>query len=169
MITLGFTLAAQPAQTASKEKMKVFSSWIGHWQGEGWMQMGHGEPRKSTVDETITSKLDGTVLLVEGIGKSINTTTQQETIIHHALGVLSYDDPSAQYKFKSYLKDGRSTDAWITVTGENKFQWGFDIPGRGKMRYSIVLDQKTWKETGEFSADGASWSKFFEMNLKKVE
>jgi hypothetical protein len=164
------TLIAQPTESVNKEKMKVFSYWAGRWQGEGWMQMGPGEPKKTSVDEKIESKLDGTVMLVEGIGKS-TTATGQEMIVHHALAVLSYDQPSGQYKFRSYLKDGRSTEAWFTITGENKFQWGFDIPNRGKTRYSIVLDpsKKTWNETGEFSTDGTAWSKFFEMNLKKTE
>ena len=153
-----------------KEKMKIFANWVGRWQGEGSMQMGPGEPRKSKVDEHIESKLDGMVLLVEGIGKA-QDATKQEIVVHHALAVLSYDKNTEQYKFRSYLKDGRSTDAWIKPTGENTFQWGFDIPGRGKTRYSIVLDpvKKTWDETGEFSQDGTTWMKFFSMHLTKTE
>jgi hypothetical protein len=153
-----------------KEKMKVFANWIGRWQGEGSMQMGPGEPRKSKVDEHIESRLDGMVLLVEGIGKA-QDATKQETIVHHALAILSYDKNTEQYKFRSYLKDGRSTDAWLKPTGENTFQWGFDIPGRGKTRYSIVLDpaRRTWDETGEFSQDGTTWMKFFSMHLTKTE
>jgi hypothetical protein len=160
---------AQP-ELGSKEKMKVFTNWVGRWQGEGWMQMGPGEPKKSTVDERIESKLDGTVYLVEGIGKAINPETKQEMIVHHALALLSFDQGSGQYKFRTHLKDGRSSDAWFNVTGENTFQWGFDIPNRGKTRYSIKLDPTaTWNEIGEFSADGNTWNKFFEMNLKKTE
>jgi len=164
-------LNAQSAEMGNKEKMKVFSPWVGRWRGEGSMQMGPGEPKKSSVDEKIESKLDGMVLLIEGIGKATDPATKQESVVHHALAILSYDAASSQYKFRSYLKDGRSTDAWLNVTGENKFQWGFDIPGRGKTRYSITLDpiKKTWNEIGEFSADGTAWSKFFEMNLKKTE
>jgi hypothetical protein len=90
--------------------------------------------------------------------------------VHHAFGVLSFDQATNQYKFKTYLKDGRGTDAWFNVTGESTYQWGFDSP-RGKMRYSIIIDplKKTWVETGEFSAEGTNWMKFFEMNLRKVE
>ncbi len=159
------------AELGDKEKMKAFSNWIGRWQGEGSMQMGPGEPRKSIVEETIEAKLDGMVLLIEGIGKAENPSTHEVTVVHHALAVLSYDKVTNQYNFRSYLKDGRSTDAWIKPIHENQFQWGFDIPGRGKMRYSITLDpaKKTWHETGEFSSDENTWSKFFEMNLKKVE
>lgn len=171
LITSLATDVAAQTENVNKEKMKALNAWIGKWQGESSMKMGPGEPKKSTVNEKIESKLDGTVLLVEGIGTAMDSNTKQEVIVHHALAVLSYDQQSSQYKFKSYLKDGRSTDAWVNVTGENSFQWGFDVPGRGKMRYSITLDpvKKTWNEIGEFSADGNSWSKFFEMNLTKVE
>jgi hypothetical protein len=111
------------------------------------------------------------VMLVEGVGKSINSTTKEEQVVHHALAVLSYDQMTSQYKFRTYLKDGRSTDAWLTPLGENKFAWGFDIPAGGKTKYTITLDPKakTWNEVGEFSRDGNTWSAFFEMNLKKVD
>lgn len=161
---------AQP-ELGSKDKMKVFTAWEGRWQGEGWMQMGPGERKTSIVDEKIEAKLDGMVYLVEGIGKSIDPATKQEVIVHHALALLSYDQATGQYKFRSHLKDGRSSDSWFNVTGENTFQWGFDIPNRGKTRYSIKLDPtaKTWNEIGEYSADGNTWNKFFEMNLKKTD
>jgi len=163
-------LLAQLTEIVNKEKMKAFDSWVGRWQGEGAMQMGPGEPRKSSVDEHIQSKLDRTILLIEGIGTTKNAQTQEETIVHHALAILSYDAISSQYKFRSHLKDGRSTDAWFTIVGENKYQWGFEMPN-AKMRYSITLDpiQKTWHEIGEFSRDGSNWQKVFEMNLKKTE
>jgi hypothetical protein len=163
-------LLAQAPHTASREKMEVFAGWVGHWQGEGSMQTGPGEPRKSKVDERIESKLDGTVLIVEGVGKSTDPATQKEIVVHHAFAVLSFDQQSGNYNFKTYLKDGRSADAWLQVVDENRYQWGFDSP-RGKTRYNISIDpgKKTWAETGEFSSDGNSWIKFFEMNLTKVE
>jgi hypothetical protein len=159
------------AQSRHKEKMKSFTSWIGRWQGNGEIRMGPGEPKRSVVDERIESKLDGTLLLIEGIGKSTDPITKQENIAHHALAILSYDQTSEQYKFNSYLQDGRSTQAWFNVLEENKYQWGFEAGGNN-IRYSITLDpiQHTWNEVGEFSRDkGTTWLKFFEMNLKKTE
>ena len=132
------------------------------------MQMGE-EVRKSQVQEKIESKLDGVVHLVEGIGKVTHSSTQDEMVVHHALALLSFDDVSGEYKFSTHLRDGRSTDAWFKVVGENKYQWGFDSPA-GKVRYNIHADasEKTWNETGELSQNGTSWRKFFEMNLVKV-
>jgi len=157
-------------EMGDKEKMKVLAAWAGHWQGEGSIQMGPGEPKKSSVDERIEYKLDGMVILIEGVGKAIDETTKKETVVHHALGIVSYDKISSQYKLKSYLEDGRSTNAWLNVTAENNYQWGFDVP-QGKIRYTIVIDpaKNTWNEIGHFSQDGSSWQKFFEMNLKKVD
>jgi len=177
VLLIGFMLAgvltgkllAQSPETGNKEKMKPFAAWVGHWQGEGYVQMGPGEPQKSTIDERIESKLDGTVLLIEGVGKSMDAATQQEKIVHHALAVLSFDRTSDTYKFRSYLNDGRSTDAWLNILAENKYQWGFDTP-QGKIRYNVIIDplKNTWQETGEFSSDGTTWRKFMEMNLSRI-
>ena len=172
IIAAGLTpgLFAQSQQTPAKEKMKAFAAWVGRWQGQGSMRMGAGEPGYSTVDERIESKLDGTLMLVEGIGKSVDATTNEERITHQALGIVSFDQNTGEYKFYSFLKDGRSTEAWLKVLENNKFQWGFDTP-RGKTRYNITLDpvKKTWNEKGEFSRDGNEWSQFFEMNLTKTD
>jgi hypothetical protein len=166
---LGMITGRLVAQEMSdKEKMKVFESWAGHWQGEGSMQMGPGEPHKSNVDEHIQLKLDGMVVLVEGVGKA-KDPSGNEMVVHHALAILSYDKITNQYKFRSHLKDGRSTDAWFNVVKENNYQWGFESK-QGKMRYTIVIDPaaKTWNEIGEWSSDGTTWRKVFEMNLKKT-
>jgi len=148
-----------------KEKMSVFTSWLGQWKGEGWMQRGPGAAGKSSVDEKIEFKLNNSLLVIEGIGKAVNEAGV-ETTVHHAYGVLSFDPFTNAYKFKTYLADGRSSDAWFTITAENQYQWGFDTP-QGKIKYSITLAGNTWKEIGEFSRDGNQWMKFFDMSLNK--
>jgi hypothetical protein len=151
-----------------KTKMAIFRFWEGKWKGEGTMQQGPGPAKKSTIEETIEMKLDGMILTVEGIGTMADGADQGK-VVHHAFAVLFYDQVTQKYKFRSHLVDGRSTDAWFDVTGDNTYQWGFDVPS-GKIRYTIIIDaaSKKWNEVGEFSADGNSWNKFFEMNLTKV-
>lgn len=163
-------LIAQPSEKVANEKMKLFAFWEGHWQGEGTMQMGPGPAKKSSVDENLEFRLGGTVMLIEGIGKAFNSQTNESEVVHHAMAILSFDQATNEYKFHTYLKDGRSTPALLKIIGENKYEWGFDSPN-GKIKYSITIDpeKRTWNETGEFSNDnGTSWIKFFEMNLKKV-
>jgi hypothetical protein len=172
LIISGFAsnrLSGQPTEAVAKEKMKVFSSWAGHWQGEGSIQMGQGMPKKSFVDEYVEFKLDGSILAVEGIGKSLEAENKDK-ISHHAYAILYFDQLANEYKFNTNLKDGRNSQSWFKILEDNKYAWGFDVPS-GKIRYSIHLDAtvKTWNEIGEFSSDnGSTWYKFFEMNLKKI-
>jgi hypothetical protein len=159
----------QPSEAVAKEKMKPFAQWAGHWQGEGFMQMGPGPQKKSNVEEHLEFKLDSAVMLIEGLGKSIGGN--ENKVVHNAMAVLSFDQSARQYKFNTYLKDGRATQAWFNIIEDGRYQWGFDTPN-GKIKYSITLDtsKKVWNEIGEFSNDGGTtWMKFFEMNLKKVE
>lgn len=169
-VIITFTASAQSSATLSQEKLAPFKNWIGEWQGEGAMQMGPGAPKKSLVTEKIEFKIDGTILMIEGIGREIEAGSGAKKIAHHALGILSYDATKQAYNFRSYIQDGRSTDASFNIITDNTYQWGFDIPN-GKIRYNIVIDpaKKTWHETGEYSQDGVQWFKFFEMNLIKSE
>lgn len=158
-----------PQLAKIKSEMQNLSFWAGHWQGESVAQMGPGQSSKSIVNEYIQFKLDSTVLLIEGIGTLPAEIDANQSKVHHALAILSYNAEKNQFEFKSHLYDGRSTEAWFKHLGENKFLWGFDTP-QGKIRYHLLLDpkDKTWKETGEFSRDGNQWMQFMEMNLTKV-
>jgi hypothetical protein len=163
-------LAQAPSNTGEhKKKLEIFANWVGQWKGQGTIQRGPGNSSSSEVTEDIEMKLDGSLIVMEGIGKRLDEQTKSEKIVHHAFGVLSYDTKTAQYKFKTYLAEGLTADAWFNVVGENKYQWGFDVP-QGKIRYTITIDPvaKTWQEVGEYSSDEKTWYKTFEMNLKKV-
>jgi len=152
---------AQPAAPVnSKEEMQKLRLWPGRWTGSSVWSL-RGKDEHSTVEENIAWKVDGNALLINGLGKDA-----EGKIVHEALGVLSYNARESKYHLNSWLRDGRSTDAWFNIVGENQFQWGFETP-QGKIRYSITLTEKTWKETGEFSSDGAQWYPFFTMNLTK--
>jgi hypothetical protein len=159
--------ATKAAEPIEKNKMKVFEHLVGKWLGEGSIQQGPGPSQSSSIEENIEWKLDGTIITIEGMGRK-DPGTAQEKIVHHAFAVLSYDYTSKGYRFKTYLQDGKTADAWFEVKDDMKYQWGFDVP-TGKIRYSITIDQtgKKWNEIGEFSADGITWRKFFEMNLAK--
>lgn len=158
---------ATPVKSASATQMKIFEPWQGHWKGAGTMNR-NGQQQTFQIDEHITMKLDGTILTVEGIGK--DTQGADARIIHHAFGVLNFDEAGKDYSFRSYLADGKSTTAWFDVIDDSNFQWGFDVPS-GKVKYSIAIDSKagTWDEIGEYSGDGNQWFQFLKMHLTRVE
>lgn len=167
LLICSFAVHAQaPADnTETKAAMKTLENWVGQWKGEGTTTTRQGI-KKSKVTENITFKLDNTLLFIEGQGIATDETTKTEKVVHNALGVLTYNAATKQYTFNSWLSDGRSTNAWFIVKSTNEFEWGFDVP-QGKIKYSITLTSTTWNEVGEFSMDGKTWMKTFEMNLTR--
>lgn len=157
-----FSLATAITMNAQnhKDEMKKLEPLVGNWKGIALYRMGPGEPQKVDQTEVIELKLEGAVLQIEGLGK-VNGTMQ-----HHALAIVNFDVSQKKFLFRSYLSDGKMADAEFSVTGEGKYMWGFEYPGR-KIRYVITINDNRWKETGEFSSDGKQWFPFIEMDLVK--
>lgn len=163
MLILSVTATTAAAQSSSSQEppMKKFDWWVGEWKGKGWQEYVPGRPGEFTITETIQSKLDGMVLLIEGIGK------EGERTIHHALAVLSYDPQARGYRMRSYLANGRSGEFEVKVS-DHGFEWGIQLP-QGSTRYTMKLTEKgEWHEIGERSMDGNTWKKFHEMTLQRV-
>jgi hypothetical protein len=149
--------------------MKKLQFLIGEWQGEGWTEFVPGQRRTSPIAESVHPKLDGLVLLVQGLGKRKDPGKQEEVIVHNALGILSYDEQAKIYRMRSYLATGRSVDAEAKFT-DGGFQWGFQAGPGMRFRYTVKLtDKGEWFEIGEMSQDGTTWRKFHEMTLQKVK
>ena len=158
-----------PAPDAAKlrEAMKPFLPAVGKWRGEGWMQMGPGEPQRAVSEETVEMRLDGLVLVVEGLHHAKLADGTAGKVVHHALAIASAD-AAGGYRFSTFLADGRAADA--RGNWENgKFVWAPPAPPGRQIRYVIdwtVADR--WSEIGEMSTDGTTWTKFFEMNLTRT-
>ncbi len=146
------------------EAMTKLSVMNGKWEGKGWSMMPNGEKHSSNVFENMQWKLDNTVLQIEGVGK-----TDEGQVVHNALGIIYYDPMQKKYKMHSHLSSGLSTQASFEVIEPNrKFEWLFEDGRGGTVKYVITIDAANWKEEGEYSRPGMPASKFFEMNLKKV-
>ncbi len=157
-----------PAPDAAKLRaaMKPFLPAVGKWRGEGWMQMGPGEPARAVSEETVEMRLDGLVLVIEGLHHEKLADGSAGKVVHHALAIASAD-PAGGYRFSTFLADGRAADA--RGNWENgKFVWAPPAPPGRQIRYVVdwsVADR--WSEIGEMSTDGTTWTKFFEMNLTR--
>ncbi len=147
---------------AKKAEMKKLEKMTGQWKGAGWIQQG---PKRETFigGETVQKKLDGLALLVEG-----NFSNPEGKVIHQTLAVLSCNDKMNGYAFATYLANGLTGIQDLQVFSD-RFEWGFPIPNVGRVRYTIKVDETTWFEIGEFSRDGKTWSKNFEMKLERVK
>lgn len=153
-------------QTAQLAAMKKLEGMVGDWAGSGWIEYG---PQRQTFTslETIQSRLNGMVLIIEGLHKAKPEANGPEKVIHHALAWLSFDDQTNQYRIRPHKADGASLDTVLVPTDNGSWQWGIPSPNGGSIRYTITLKENKWQEVGEFSMDGKQWRKFFEMNLEK--
>ncbi len=130
----------------------------GKWSGSGWT-MGQDRRRKTFFqEETVEYKLSGTVLQVEGLGKS------EGTVVHHALAWIHPGEKEGEFLFTSILQSGLH-GTYPAKVEEGKLIWS---PVE-QVRYTIwINEQGQWQEIGEYNA-GDQWYKFFEMALDKIQ
>jgi hypothetical protein len=147
---------------AKRAEMKKIDRFVGRWGGSGWIRQG--KTRENFVGtEDVRRKIDGLALLVEG-----NYKNKAGKIIHETLAVLTPNLKTKNFDFQTYLANGISGLYELKTSGTG-WQWGFSFPG-GAMRYNIKIESDVWTEIGEMSRDdGKTWTRFFEMNLKKIE
>jgi hypothetical protein len=149
--------------------MKKLDFLVGEWQGEGWTEYVAGQRRSSPITEKVEPRLGGMILLVEGLGKKRVEGQQNEVVVHNALGIIAFDPKANLYRLKTFLADGRSTDAEAKFV-DDAFQWSFQAPQGFSIRYTTKLtDKGEWFEKGEMSQDGKNWRQFHEMTLKRVK
>jgi len=151
-----------PARAAARAEMGKLKL-AGQWKGEGWIDV----PRRGRVpfvsEETVVERLGGSAMLIEGLHRDPRTNA----IVHHALGLLSWDAGAKEYKMATALDFGRGGYFPGKLEG-NRFTWTLDRPGGPRSRYVITVEGDRWVEVGERSADGATWEVFFHMELTRV-
>jgi hypothetical protein len=157
----------QAAPAVAREKMKRLAVMVGQWEGVGWILMGPQGRKTFTAKENIQPRLDGTVILVEGLGKGRMAPGGPEVPVHQALGVLSYDAQADRYGFVAYRLGGEKVDTEMKTLPDGSFEWGFAAP-HGQVRFNIRIADGQWVERGEHSRDGKTFSPFFEMTLRRV-
>jgi len=164
-LTIARSLAQGPPPDIAKQKMKKLALMVGRWKGEATISQ-RGAPFKVNQEEKIEFQLDSLLITFEGTGRRQDDPTK---VSFHAFAVINFNVTTQAYNMRSFLMDGKQTDAYFNEVSENKYDWGFDIPG-GKIMYHITLDpvNKKWNEKGEFSPDGTQRFPFFEMNLTKL-
>lgn len=167
-LTLGRIYAQGTAPEALKQEMKKLEYMAGRWKGEALIRKGNAPPEKVLQEENIQYKLDGTVLWIEGTGRSLETGN---AIVFNALAIVSYNQNTKEFKLRSHVMDGNQTDAYFKILKENQFEWGFDVANNAKIRYTIVLNsqEKSWIEKGDYSPDGKVWYPYIEMKLTKLD
>jgi hypothetical protein len=154
--------------TVQREAMAKLEFLKGQWKGESWREFLAGQRTKAQGTETVEGRLDGLILIVEGVHRRLSADQVGE-VDHQAFAVISYDEKEKRYRFQAYTGRGGYIDGKAKVT-DKRLEWGFRISENTEMRYTITLnDRGQWFEIGEISRDGKEWNKVFEMTLERVK
>lgn len=148
------------------EKMKDLAFLVGQWEGKGQMQMGPGPKLDAEVKESVQFRLSGNALLIEGLGTAKTSEGGPAEKVHEAIALVTWDPKQNKYVMHAMTRRAGHVEPTFELTGRT-IVWGFDT-GHGQVRYTITINEKNqWVEVGDFSTDGKTWNKFFEMTLDR--
>ncbi|HEY3823121.1 MAG TPA: hypothetical protein VGL82_01120 [Bryobacteraceae bacterium] len=159
---------AQPIRTpdieAQRAAMKKLDFLIGQWTGGARVLRGPGQWVEMIQTEEARYKLDGLVLLIEGVGRA----RSDDKPVLQALGMVSFDDETETYRMRAF-NDGRFLETEVTLVADNAISWGFAL---GEIKTSSVLhidDKGDWTELGELTMGPQPPVKFLELSVRRSE
>ncbi|MEP6864231.1 MAG: DUF1579 domain-containing protein [Deltaproteobacteria bacterium] len=156
--------AAVPAVKPTEslvEPMHKLDFMRGIWAGPASGVERDGKAYKVTQVERIGPMLGGDIVVIEGRGFRDDNTTG-----FNAFAVASYDRQTQKYELRSYAQGYSGTfEMKLTATG---YVWEIPSGPHAVTRFTATITPTTWREVGEFVAEGAPAAQIFEMNLKRV-
>ena len=136
-----------PNIETQRAAMKKLEFLVGKWAGEARLLRGPGDPVSLLQTEEAQYKLDGLILLIEGVGRAKVDGTPALL----ALAIVSYDDESGSYRMRAF-NDGGFLETELKLLGSGKgIAWGFAL---GQIRTSSVMqitEKGDWTEITEIT------------------
>ncbi len=153
-----------PNVEAQRTAMKKLAFLIGDWSGEATILRGPGQFAEIAQTETAQFKLDGLVLVIEGVGR-IKTDGKPAL---QALGLISFDDETGTYKMRAF-NDGRWLETEVKLADSGKsISWGFAL---GAFKTTTVLrinESGEWTEHGELVINDHPPQKMMDLTVRRI-
>ena len=134
-----------PDLNAQRAAMKKLEFLVGKWDGEARLQRGPGEWVDLHQSEEAQYKLDGLILVIEGVGR---TKFDGHSVLQ-AFGVISFDDETTTYRIRAF-NDGRFLESEVKLLDQDKgISWVFSL---GQITTKSVLrisESGKWTELAE--------------------
>lgn len=150
-----------PAVTLG-ERMAPLAWLVGEWRGEGAMTMPDCTRHRFESRETVTARLSGNALLVEGRHFEPGAP---DRLVHDAIGMITWDAAARGYRFRTALANGQGGDFPIDVSPTG-FAWHIDTPG-GRIDYRTTYTNGVWSERGSRTLPNGRSVDFIEMTLRR--
>ena len=126
------------------------------------MFRGPGEPIELLQTELAQYKLDGLLLMIEGIGR-----TKSGQPVLQALGLISHDDEANTNHMRAF-NDGRFLETEVKLLAEGQaMTWGFAL---GEIKTKSVLrinEEAEWTELHEITIGSAPPKKLMDVAVRR--
>jgi len=152
-----------PNIEAQRVAMQQLSFLIGDWSGEASVLRGPGQFVDLAQTEYVQFKLDGLILMIEGLGR----LKSDGTPVLQALGVISFDDAAEQYRMRAF-NDGRWLEAEVKLDKAQAISWGFTV---GEMSTRSVLrinERGEWVEHADLTIGNRPPQKLIDLTVRRV-
>jgi hypothetical protein len=153
-----------PNVEAQRAAMKKLQFLVGEWSGKASALRGPGQFVDLVQTESAQFKLDGLVLVIEGVGRAEGDGKPAL----QALGLISFDDDAGTYRMRAF-NDGRWLETEVKLAdGENSLSWGFAL---GEFKTTIVLcinDKGEWTELGELIIGDRPPQKMMDLRVRRT-
>jgi hypothetical protein len=142
--------------------MKKLKFLVGEWSGEASVLRGPGQTMELIQTESAQFKLEGLVLVIEGVGR---TKVDGKPALQ-ALGLVSFDDETGTYRMRAF-NDGRWLETDVRLAdSENSISWGFAL---GEFKTTTVLrinEKGEWTELGELVIGDRAPQKMMDLKVR---
>jgi hypothetical protein len=151
-----------PNLQAQRHAMEKLAFLTGKWTGEARLLRGPMEFVELLQTEEAQYKLDGLILVIEGVGR---TALGGQPLLQ-AFGIISYDDESETYHLRAF-NDGRFLETDVKLLEQGKgMTWGFAL---GEIKTKSVLrinERGEWTEFAEIFIGSQSPKKLLELTVR---
>lgn len=153
-----------PNVEAQRVAMKRLGFLAGEWSGQASALRGPGLVVELEQNETAEFKLDGLVLMIEGVGR----TKSDGKLALQTLGLISFDDVAGTYRMRAY-NDGRwlETDVLLLEDGQS-LSWGFSLGEISTKSILRIDDKGDWTEMAEITLGTRPPQTLMELVVRKV-
>jgi len=152
-----------PDIQAQLTAMRKLEFLVGKWAGEARILLSPDGPVELIQTEEAQYKLDGLILLIEGVGR----TKADGKPALQALGIVSYDDETGTYRMRAF-NDGRFLETELKLSGDrNDITWSFtfgQIQTNSLLRITPAGD---WTEITEITVGTQPPMKYMELTVSR--
>jgi hypothetical protein len=152
-----------PDIEAQRVAMQKLGFLVGEWSGEATVLRGPGLFVEMVQTESAQFKLDGLLLMIEGVGR--NKVDGKLSL--QALGLISFCDETGTYSMRAF-NDGRWLESEIRLGDDGKsMSWGFALGGFQTFTVLRIDENGDWTEHGELVIGDRPPLKMMELRVRR--